>query len=118
MTDGAKSMNDFENIIHGLEHCKKHGQLCGKDCSGHYERYTEDGCAIKLVDDYRSACPYKDDKRGCIVGLTDDVLDLLKSQHETIKMYGKCQTCAWYPGCDDINDVGCGDFLLRDVEDV
>ena len=77
-------MADLDKVLKGLEHCKKHGSLCGNNCSGHYERYeryTEDGYAIKLVGDYRSTCPYKDDDRGCVVGLTDDAFDLLKSQH-------------------------------------
>jgi len=78
-------MADLDKVLNGLEHCKKYGSLCGKDCFGHYERYTEDGCAIKLVGNYRSACPYKDDNRGCIVGLTDDVYDLLKFQQAEIE---------------------------------
>ena len=73
-------MHDSEKVKKGLEHCRKYGTLGGQDCNGHYERYTEDGCAIKLVDEHRSQCPYGKCKTGCVVTLVDDALALLKEK--------------------------------------
>ena len=80
-------MNDRERVIKGLEFCTQHGSMCGSDCNGHYERYTDDGYVIKLVNEYRSKCPYGKCKTGCVKTLAKDALELLKEQgpHELTK---------------------------------
>ena len=76
-------MAELKTIIEGLEHCRKYGTLSGQNCNGHYERYTEDGQTIALVDEHRTQCPYGDCKTGCLVTLIDDALKLLKEQAKT-----------------------------------
>lgn len=73
-------MTDLDKVIAGLEHCRKYGTLGGHDCSGHYERYTDDGYAIKLVGEHRHDCPYGKCKTGCVVTLVEDAVALLKVQ--------------------------------------
>lgn len=73
-------MPDRDKVIEGLEFCTQHGSMCGSDCNGHYERYTDDGYVIKLVNEYRSKCPYGKCETGCVKTLAKDVLELLKEQ--------------------------------------
>jgi hypothetical protein len=77
-------MTDREKTVKGLEFCTQHGSMCGNDCNGHYERYTDDGYVIKLVNEYRSKCPYGKCETGCVKTLAKDALELLKEQ-EPIK---------------------------------
>ena len=78
-------MSDRDEVIEGLKFCTQHGSMCGSDCNGHYERYTDDGYVIKLVDEYRSKCPYGKCKTGCVKTLAKDALELLKDQKRRIK---------------------------------
>lgn len=73
-------MADREKVIKGLECCTQHGSMCGSDCNGHYERYTDDGYVIKLVNEYRSECPYGKCETGCVKTLAKDALELVKEQ--------------------------------------
>ena len=74
-------MTEINDVINRLEFCKKYGRLGGHDCNGHYERYTEDGQAIALVDEHRSECHYGKCKTGCIVTMVDDIIAVLKEQN-------------------------------------
>lgn len=95
-------MIDREKVINGLKVCTQHGSMCGSDCNGHYERYTDDGYVIKLVNEYRSKCPYGKCETGCVKTLAKDALELLEEQ-EPIQMkvledyvsikIGKCPKC-------------------------
>lgn len=73
-------MIDREKVIKALEFCTQHGSMCGSDCNGYYERYTDDGYVIKLVNEYRSKCPYGKCKTGCVKTLAKDALELIKEQ--------------------------------------
>lgn len=73
-----------EKAIKGLEFCTQHGSMCGSDCDGHYERYTDDGYVIKLVNEYRSKCPYGKCETGCVKTLAKDALELLKEQEPRV----------------------------------
>ena len=68
-------------VVRGLEFCTQYGSMCGRDCNGHYEQwYTDDGYVIKLVNEYRSKCPYGKCETGCVKTLAKDALELLKEQ--------------------------------------
>lgn len=77
-------MDDMDKVIEGLKFCTQHGPMCGSDCNGHYERYTDDGYVIKLVDEYRSKCPYGKCETGCVKTLAKDALELLKEQEAIV----------------------------------
>lgn len=75
-------MPDREKVIKGLECCTQHGSMCGSDCDGYYERYINNGYVIKLVNEYRSKCPYGKCETGCVKTLAKDALELLKEQEK------------------------------------
>lgn len=75
---------DRENLIEGLEYCKKHGALGGNDCNGHYE-YTDNLQNIIEVNNYRKDCIYGQCKTGCVVTLIDNTLAMLKERAEEIE---------------------------------
>lgn len=77
-------MADRENVIKGLEHCRKYGALSGQDCNGHYE-YTDNLQDIIRANNHRHECPYGKCKTGCMVTLVDDTIALLKKYEGQIE---------------------------------
>lgn len=95
-------MPDREKVIEGLEFCTQHGSMCGSDCNGYYERYTDDGYVIKLVNEYRSKCPYGKRETGCVKTLAKDALELLKEQEPIpAKIHARAGSQWYITGCCD-----------------
>lgn len=107
-------MADREKVIKGLEFCTQHGSMCGSDCNGHYERYTDDGYVSKLVNEYRSKCPYGKCETGCVKTLAKDALELLKerSLDENKYQYKIDHTdCVWYSDGENVScPVTCSQY--------
>lgn len=74
-------MADINKVINGLNCCKKHGSLGGKDCSGYYE-YTDNLANIIKANNYRNKCPYGNCTTGCVVTLISDTIELLNKLNE------------------------------------
>ena len=87
-------MADRENVIRGIEHCKKYGALAWKDCNGHYE-YTDDLSDIIKVNEHRHDCPYGKCKTGCVVTLVDDALELLMLKEYEVRELTKKEWYEW-----------------------
>lgn len=80
-------MFNVEKVIKGLECCTQHGGMCGHSCNGHWTFTDDTHTSLKLVDEYRTKCPYGNCETGCITTLAKDALALLKEQAEQIKRY-------------------------------
>ena len=85
-------MIDRDKVIKGLEHCRRYGTLCGKDCSGIFT-YEDNLQDIIKKSEHRHDCPYGKCKTGCVVTLVDDALALLKEQEQKLV----CPKCNGQP---------------------